>query len=88
MRELVRLPHRQKVTGKISSMVNASVHADEVLQSGFLLHVGVVQAGVQHDDGEGQNITRVCEENTTKHTGSRHQSLCTNILFDNLSYQH
>lgn len=60
VRELVGVPHRQKVTGKISSMVNASVHADEALQRGLLLHIGVMQAGVQHDDGEGQNITRVC----------------------------
>lgn len=50
---LVSVPHREKVTGKISSVVNASVHADEALQRGFLLHVGVVQAGVQHDDREG-----------------------------------
>lgn len=55
----MNIPHGQEVTGKISSLVDASVHADEALQSGLLFHVGVVQAGVQHDDGEGQNITRV-----------------------------
>lgn len=42
----------EKVIGKIFAVVYASVHTDEALQCGLVLHIGVVQAGVQHYDGK------------------------------------
>lgn len=44
--------HRQKVIGQIPSIVDASVHGDETLQSCLVFYVGVVEAGVEHDDGK------------------------------------
>lgn len=41
-------------------MVNAPVHGDEPLQTRLVLHVGVVQACVEHDDGERQDVAGVC----------------------------
>lgn len=45
-------PHRQKVVLQIPPVVDASVHGDEAVQRGLVLHTGVVEAGVEHDDGE------------------------------------
>ena len=59
-------PHREELTGHVEPVVDASVHADEALQVGLVLHVGVVQAGVQHDDGKRQDVAGVC----TKKVGS------------------
>lgn len=50
---------RQKLIGKIFAVVNASVHTDKALQRGLVLHVRVVQTGVQHDDGKGEDVTSV-----------------------------
>lgn len=52
-------PHRQKLSGQIPSVVDASVHGDEALQRGLVLHAGVVEAGVEHDDGERQDVACV-----------------------------
>lgn len=51
--------HREQVSRQILSVVDASVHGDEALHRSLVLHVGVVEAGVQHDDGEGQDVARV-----------------------------
>ncbi len=51
--------HRQKVVGQILAVVDPAVHADESLERGLVLHVGIVQTCVQHDDGKRQDITRV-----------------------------
>ena len=51
--------YREQGDRQVSSVVDASVHGDEALQRGLVLHVGVVEAGVQHDDGEGQDVARV-----------------------------
>lgn len=57
-------PYREELTWQVASIVDASVHADKSLQVGFVLHVGVMQTGVQHDDGEGQDVTGVCASHT------------------------
>lgn len=49
----------EKVIGQILAVVDPSVHWDESLQGGFVLHVGVVEARVQHDDGKRQDVARV-----------------------------
>lgn len=51
-------------------MVDPSVHGDEALQVGLVLHVGVVEGGVEHDDGEGQDVARVCSRRLGQ-TGTR-----------------
>lgn len=45
-------PHRQEVIREVPPVVDASVHGDEAVQRGLVLHTGVVEAGVQHDDGK------------------------------------
>lgn len=49
-------------------MVDSSVHGHKPLQAGFVLHVGVVEARVEHDDGEGQDVACVCQH---KHNRER-----------------
>lgn len=51
---------REQLAGQVLAVVDPSVHGDEALQAGLVLHVGVVQAGVEHDDGERQDVARVC----------------------------
>ena len=57
--EIVSVSHREQVIGQIPPVVDASVHGDEALQGGLFLHVGVVEACVEHDDGKGQDVACV-----------------------------
>lgn len=54
------LTDREQLCGKVFPLVDSSVHGDESLQVQLVLHVGVVEGGVEHDDGEGQDVARVC----------------------------
>lgn len=54
------LADRQQLRGEVFSAVDAPVHGDEALQVGLVLDVGVVEGGVEHDDGEGQDVAGVC----------------------------
>lgn len=58
------LAHRQQLRGKVLPVVDSAVHGDEALQVQLVLHVGVVEGGVEHDDGEGQDVARVCSAKT------------------------
>lgn len=49
----------EQLLGQVASLVDASVHGDEAVNSGFVSHVGIMETGVQHNDGKGQHITRV-----------------------------
>lgn len=51
--------HPEQVLWKVSSIVDSSVHRDEALHRWLVLHVGVVEAGVQHDDSKRQHIARI-----------------------------
>lgn len=53
-------PHPEQLLWQVSSFVDASVHGDESFHRRFVSDVGVVQAGVQHDDGERQHVAGVC----------------------------
>lgn len=57
---LWRLSDREQLGGQVFSVVDPSVHGHEPLQAGFVLHVGVVEARVEHDDGERQDVACVC----------------------------
>lgn len=63
-----RRADRQQVGGQVLAVVDASVHGDEPLQAGLVFHVGVVQAGVQHDDGKRQDVAGVCCRKQKKHS--------------------
>jgi len=49
-------------------VVDSSVHGHKALQTGLVLHVRVVETRVEHDDGEGQDVARVCNTHTYTHT--------------------
>lgn len=51
--------HPEQVLWKVSSIVDSSVHRDEAFHRWLVLHVGVVEAGVQHDDSKRQHIARI-----------------------------
>ena len=53
------LTHPEQVLWEVSSIVDSSVHGDETLHGRLVLHVGVVEAGVEHDDGKRQDVTGV-----------------------------
>ena len=55
-------PHPQQLLGEVPALVDAAVHGDKALGCGLVAHVVVVQAGVEHDDGEGQHVARVWKE--------------------------
>ena len=45
--------HGQQLRRQVVPVVDAAVHDEEAPQVRLVLHAGVVEAGVQHDDGEG-----------------------------------
>lgn len=51
--------HPEQLLGQVPAVVDAAVHGDEPLHCGLVFDVGVVQAGIQHDDGEREDIARV-----------------------------
>lgn len=58
--ELEDEAHPEQLLWEVSALVDPSVHGDEALHGRLVSDVGVVQAGVQHDDGEGQDVAGVC----------------------------
>lgn len=54
----------EQILREVSSIVDPSVHGDESLHRRLVLHIWVVEAGVQHDDGEGQDVTGICDTHT------------------------
>ena len=42
----------KQLSGQVFTVVDAPVHRDELLHTGLVLHAGVVQAGVEHDDSK------------------------------------
>lgn len=61
----------EQILREVSSIVDSSVHGDESLHRRLVLHIWVVEAGVQHDDGEGQDVTGICDTHTRTDTGTR-----------------
>ena len=51
--------HREELWREVLAVVDPPVHADEAVWGGLVLHAGVVEAGVQHDDGVGEHVGRV-----------------------------
>ena len=54
--------YSQHVLRQVPTIVDPPVHADEPLHGRLVLHVRVVQAGVQHDDSKRQYVTGVCKK--------------------------
>lgn len=54
--------HRQKFRWQVTTVVDPAVHGYEPLHSGLILHTGVVETSVQHDDGKRQHVTGVCNK--------------------------
>jgi len=54
--------YSEQILRQVSSLVDAAVHGDEAVHPRLVPHVGVVEAGVQHDDRKGQHVARVWEE--------------------------
>lgn len=52
-------PHPEKLLRQISSLIDASVHGDKSLHGGLVPDVGVVQAGIEHDDRERQHVAGI-----------------------------
>ena len=52
MNECINISDREQLGGQVLSVVDSSVHGHEPLQTGFVLHVGVVETRVEHDDGK------------------------------------
>lgn len=52
-------PHPEELLRQISALIDASVHGDKSLHGGLVPDVGVVQAGIQHDDSKGQHIAGI-----------------------------
>ena len=46
------LPYPEQVLRQVSPLVDASVHGDEAVQARLVSDIGVVEAGVQHDDSK------------------------------------
>lgn len=51
---------REQLSGQVLAVVDASVHGNKSLQSGFVFHVGVVETRVEHDDGKREDVAGVC----------------------------
>lgn len=49
----------QEISGQVAPLVDALIHDHKSLQVWLFSHVWVVEAGVQHDDREGQHITGI-----------------------------
>jgi hypothetical protein len=51
--------HLLNVSRNIFAVVDATIHGDEFVQGGLLLDAGIVQARVENDDGEGQDVAGI-----------------------------
>jgi len=52
--------HSEQLLGQISSLVDAPIHEDEPFHSGLVSDIRVVEASVEHNDGERENVASVC----------------------------
>lgn len=59
--------HSEQLLGQVPPLVDAPIHGDETVHPRFVSHVGIVEARVQHDDGKGQHVTRVCKQGDAPH---------------------
>lgn len=50
----------QLLLRQVTAAVDATVHGHKALEGRPVPDVGVVEAGVEHDDGEGQDVAGVC----------------------------
>lgn len=50
----------QLLLGQVAAVIDATVHGHKALEGRPVPDVGVVEAGVEHDDGEGQDVAGVC----------------------------
>ena len=53
-------PYPQLLLWQVAAIVDAAVHGHEALKGRPVPDIGVVEAGVEHDDGEGQDVAGVC----------------------------
>lgn len=51
--------HPEQLLRQVPPVVDAAIHGNEPLHGGLVFDVGVVQAGVQHDDGKGEDVAGV-----------------------------
>ena len=49
----------EQLLGEVAAVVDTAIHGDELLHAGLVLHARVVQARVEHDDGEGEDVAGV-----------------------------
>lgn len=54
--------HLEQLLGQITTFIDPAVHRDESLHTGLVPDIGVMQAGVEHNDGERQDVARVCKD--------------------------
>lgn len=47
----------QQFLWKVSTFINPTIHGDKPLHCGFISHVVVVQAGIQHNNGKWKHVT-------------------------------
>lgn len=62
--ETLAVADREQLGGQVFSVVDSSVHGGKLLEAGFVLHVGVVETRVEHDDGKRQDVASVCSTHT------------------------
>ena len=55
-----RPSYPQLLLRQVTAVVDATVHGHKALEGRPVSDVGVVEAGVEHDDGEGQDVAGVC----------------------------
>lgn len=56
------MSYSQQLLGQVPPFIDATVHRDEAVHSGFVPHIRVMKACIQHDDGKRQHVTRVCKK--------------------------
>lgn len=55
-----RPSYPQLLLGQVTAVIDATVHGHKALEGRPVPDIGVVEAGVEHDDGEGQDVAGVC----------------------------
>lgn len=56
------ISHPEQILWQVSSVIDSSVHGCESLYRGLILHVWVMETCVQHDHGERQHVTGICQK--------------------------
>lgn len=58
-------PHRahpEQLFRQVPTIIDATIHGDEALHRWLVFDIGVVQTGIEHDDGKGEHITGIYGE--------------------------